>query len=43
MDSYWMFINFTVDLCQIIDTNTFIQEVHQKKVGAAEHNDSWLI
>lgn len=39
MDSYWMFINFTVDLCHIIDTNTFIQEVHTKE-WELQNNDS---
>lgn len=38
MDSYWMFINFTVDLCHIIDKNTFIQDVHEKRGRAGEHN-----
>lgn len=31
LDTYWMFINFTVDFRHIIDKNTSIQEVHKKE------------
>lgn len=31
LDTYWMFINFTVDFRHIIDKNTFIQEVESER------------
>lgn len=30
-DTYWVFINFTVDLSHIIDKNAFIQEVERER------------
>lgn len=36
MDTYWMFINFIVDLRHIIDKNTFIQEEQRERERESE-------